>query len=408
MSFIVQKNHLRPNIKCYQTLKWLTHKCKNLYNSVLYLIKTHFDLTGKYLTLKNLFNQIKSHITYTQLHSDNAQLTIRTLRQSYSSFFELLKLKKKGEYDEEVNPPSYLAKDGYFVAQFIPRQIKREGDQLRLSLGKRGKLSMGERYVWVTIPPNIRDKLINMVRIVPRFKGDYFEIEFIYKIEIKIPEFDYPHYLSIDLGLDNFATAIATRETAFIIEGRGIKSYNRWWNKKKAKLLSQYDKQEIEWGKKMTNLGVKRYNVMRNFIAHSVNKIIKHCVDHKIGNIVVGDWEDMKRGLRMRKKIAQQFQQIPYGKFKKNLKSKGELYGINVEFVDEAYTSQTCSRCGIIRKANRVKRGLYKCKNCNLQINADINGAINIMRNVAPNSLSKWSSGDIISPNRLKLVNFSV
>ena len=97
MSYIVQKNHLRQNIKCYKTLKWLSHKCKNLYNSALYLIKTHFDLTGKYLTLKDLFNQIKSHITYTQLHSDNAQLTLRTLRQSYSSFFELLKLKKEQE-----------------------------------------------------------------------------------------------------------------------------------------------------------------------------------------------------------------------------------------------------------------------------------------------------------------------
>ena len=91
-----------------------------------------------------------------------------------------------------------------------------------------------------------------------------------------------------------------------------------------------------------------------------------------------------------------------------NLQSKGELYGINVEFVDEAYTSQTCSGCGLIRKANRVKRGLYRCKNCSLQLNADINGAINIMRKVAPNSLSKWSSGGIISPNRLKIINFSV
>ncbi|MCE7735775.1 MAG: transposase [Candidatus Heimdallarchaeota archaeon] len=79
--------------------------------------------------------------------------------------------------------------------------------------------------------------------------------------------------------------------------------------------------------------------------------------------------------------------------------------------MDEAYTSQTCSGCGLIRKANRIKRGLYKCDNCNLQLNADINGAINIMRKVAPDSLSnrsKWSSGDIISPDRLRLVNFSV
>jgi putative transposase len=81
---------------------------------------------------------------------------------------------------------------------------------------------------------------------------------------------------------------------------------------------------------------------------------------------------------------------------------------MKVEFVNEAYTSQTCSNCGLVRKGNRVKRGLYVCKSCNLKLNADINGAINIMRKVALKRMSRWSSGDIISSKRLKLVNFSV
>ncbi len=268
---------------------------------------------------------------------------------------------------------------------------------------------MGVRWVWVSIPKNIENKLINMVRVVPRYKGEYFEIEYVYQPNIELAKFDYSQYLSIDLGLDNFATAISTRETAFIIEGRGIKSYNRWWNKKIAKVQSQYDKQKIKgWGSKMLRLHIRRYNVMRNYVAHGVIVIVNHCIKYKIGNIVVGDWEDMKRGLKMRKKTAQQFQQIPYSKFKLNLMSKAELFGINVEFVDEAYTSQTCSNCGLIRKSNRIKRGLYRCKDCQQQINADVNGAINILRKVAPKKLLQWSSGDIISPQRLKLVNFSV
>jgi len=412
MAFVVQKNHLRSSAEAYPILKWLTHKCKNLYNSALYLIKSHFNNTGKYLSEKQLFQQIKCNITYTQLHSDNAQLTLRTLRQNYSSYFELVKLKKKGEYDGDVNPPSFLAKDGHFVAQFISRQIKREGDQLRLSLGHRGKRSMGKRFIWVTLPPNITDKVVNMVRIIPRYDGKYLEIEFVYDAQITIPKLDYAHYLALDLGLDNFATAISTKETAFIIEGRGIKSYNQGWNKAKAKLQSHYDKQGIEWGKKMFDKQIKRYNVMRNFIAHAVHAIIEHCLELQIGNLVIGDWEDMKRGLKMGEKTSQLFQQIPYAKFKDNLKHKAELYGIKVHLVDEAYTSQMCSGCGVIRKANRIKRGLYRCSSCGLQLNADINAAINaainILQKVAPNGLTKWSSGDIISPKRLRLVNFSV
>jgi IS605 OrfB family transposase len=202
---------------------------------------------------------------------------------------------------------------------------------------------------------------------------------------------------------------VTSRETAFILEGRGIKSYNQWWNKQKAELLSTYDKYGRKWGYRMKNLHIKRYNVFRNYVSHAVHHIVNHCLEHQIGNIVVGDWKDMKRGLRMRKRTSQSFQQIPYAPLKKRLESKCAVYGIRIFFVDESYTSQTCYKCGIIRKANRVKLGLYRCKNCKIERNADINGAINIMKKVVPKDLSKhfqWDSGDIISPERVKLVNF--
>ena len=74
------------------------------------------------------------------------------------------------------------------------------------------------------------------------------------------------------------------------------------------------------------------------------------------------------------------------------------------------YLSEKEYNCGIIRKANRVKRGLYRCINCGIERNADINGAINILKKVALEDEIKhiqWSSCDIISPQRVKLVNFT-
>jgi IS605 OrfB family transposase len=407
--YTVQKNHLRTHVDGYETLKWLSHKCKNLYNVALYTIRNHFDITGSYISESELFQTIKSHQTYKELHSDNAQLTLRMLRQNFRSFFKLLKLKKQGQYKEDVTVPHYLPKDGYFVAQFIKRQLKREGNKLRLSLGRRGKQSLGTQFVWVTIPANIHDKVIHMVRIVPKFRGEYFEIEFIYNPELTIPKFDLNHFLSIDLGLDNFTTAVTTKETAFILEGRGIKSYNQWWNKQKAELQSTYDKNGRKWGYRLKNLHIKRYNVFRNYLSHTVHHIVKHCLKYQIGNIIIGEWKDMKRGLRMRKKTSQSFQQVPYATFKKRLESKCAMYGIQIFLVDESYTSRTCCRCGIVRKANRVKRGLYRCRNCKIERNADINGAINIMKKVVPKDVLRrvqWDSGDIISPKRVKLVNF--
>lgn len=133
MSFIVQKNHLRYNVEGFETLKWLSHKCKNLYNSANYLIKSYFEKTGKYLNYKMLFSQIKNHITYTQLHSDNAQLTLRSLRQNYSweDFFpDSIFYVGDGKFDNET--PSDSDDVGFetysivilLAAYFIFRKIK--------------------------------------------------------------------------------------------------------------------------------------------------------------------------------------------------------------------------------------------------------------------------------------------
>jgi transposase len=47
--------------------------------------------------------------------------------------------------------------------------------------------------------------------------------------------------------------------------------------------------------------------------------------------------------------------------------------------VDEENTSKTCSLCGEIHENGRIKRGLFKCPHTGKVINADLNGAINIL-----------------------------
>ncbi|UXM84467.1 transposase [Methanococcus aeolicus] len=59
---------------------------------------------------------------------------------------------------------------------------------------------------------------------------------------------------------------------------------------------------------------------------------------------------------------------------------KAEEKGVIIEQVNEAYTSQTCSNCGVVKKSNRKYRGLYVCSECGIVLNADINGAVNILK----------------------------
>ena len=152
-----------------------------------------------------------------------------------------------------------------------------------------------------------------------------------------------------------------------------------------------------------------RRNVINNYLNHVVRYIVDYCLAEGIETMVVGDWGDMKRGLKMRKKVSEAFQTIPFRWFKSKLEYKANLHDIDIVFQKESYTSQDCFGCGLRRKANRVHRGLYHCISCGMQLNADVNGALNIMQRVAPKDVCnniQWSSGEITSPSRIRLIEF--
>ncbi|MDF2956736.1 MAG: Transposase [Candidatus Alkanophagales archaeon MCA70_species_1] len=402
--FKTQKNHIRCDKKTYKILRILTRLSKNLYNFTLYTVKQYYFDNERYLPYEEAYHLVKHNENYKLLSSQVAQQTMKVVDRNMRSFFHVLNERKKGNYNRPAHPPKYLPKDGYFVCIFQKDMFKVNGDRIRLSLGRNFAKEFGVRYLEFKLPPTVVG--IKEVRILPRCKGLWFEIEYVYEVEPEKVDLDYSDYLAIDLGLDNFATCISTSGTPFIIEGRGLKSFNRWWNKEKAKLQSVYDKQWIKMGKKMAWLLRKRKNVINNFMNQTVNYVVKYCLVNRIGNIVIGELKEIKRNMNMGKINNQNFQYIPYGLFKQKLKAKCEYYGIKYIEVDEAYSSQTCSICGDVNRNNRKHRGLYVCKKCGNVMNADVNGALNILNKVAPKSVRIGGSGGVNPPVRIRVVNF--
>jgi len=281
------------------------------------------------------------------------------------------------------------------------------GDKIRLSLGRNFVKKFGMKYLEFKLPPTVKGKKIKEVRIVPRCNGLWFEIEYVYEdCPVKV-DLNYSAYLAIDLGVDNFATCVpmsSASGTPFIIEGRGLKSFNRWWNKEKARLQSVYDKIGVKMGRKMAWLLRKRRNFVNNFVNQAVNYVVKYCLAHKIGNIVVGELKNIKQNMNLGKVNNQNIQYMPWGLFKQKLRFKSEYYGINYIEVDENETSITCSRCGHKDKKNRKHRGLFVCRKCGLVANADVNGAINILKKVAPEAVRLGGSGGVTPPRRVRVV----
>jgi putative transposase len=69
-----------------------------------------------------------------------------------------------------------------------------------------------------------------------------------------------------------------------------------------------------------------------------------------------------------------------WGMFATMLKYKLPVRGGELQYVDPAYTSQTCAECAVIDKASRKDQATFQCAGCGHQDNADINAARNIFQ----------------------------
>ena len=396
--------------KTYKLLRILAHLSKDLYNLTLYVTRQYYELNDSFLPYAKVYHLVKNSEPYKLLPSQVAQQTMKIVERNYRSFFRLLNERKKGNYNRPIHPPKFLPKDGHFVLIF-PYQSFKVKDRVILTLGRNFARKYGVMHLEIPLPKNVKGHGIKEVRILPKCNALWFEVEYVYEVQPEKKDLDYSKYLSIDLGVDNFATCVSSTGTAFIIEGRWLKSFNRWWNKEKAKLQSQYDRQGVRFGKKMALLLKKRRNVMNNFMNQVANYIIKYCLKNKIGNIVIGELEEAKQRVSLGKVNNQNFQYIPYGLFKQKLKAKCERYGINFIEVDEAYTSKVDALAlePLEKKekcwGRRICRGLYQ-SSTGVLINADVNGALNILRKVAGDSLVGGiaGSGRVNRPVRVRLL----
>lgn len=113
-----------------------------------------------------------------------------------------------------------------------------------------------------------------------------------------------------------------------------------------------------------------------NLINQTINKLSFHGV--KI--LVVEDLKNVKKNTkgRLRKSFVNKLQRWTYADVLYKLSCLTEEKGIEFIKVNPAYTSQTCSNCGVVCKSNRNGE-FYKCA-CGLKIDADINASINILR----------------------------
>ena len=279
--------------------------------------------------------------------------------------------------------------------------------------GGKVKAWFGIDAFYLPMPSNLDYKSIREYRILPR--NGCFYLELVYKVEQVQAEIEPSRVLGVDHGISNWLTCVSNAGTSFIVDGLHLKSLNQFYNKQIANIKE--GKPQGFWSKKLANITEKRNKQVRDAVNKAARLVINHCLENKIGMIVFGWNKGQKDGASMGAKTNQKFVQIPTGRLKDRIAQLAEQYGIKFVETEESYTSKASfvdldvlpkigeKPDGWQESGKRVKRGLYRTAN-NQYINADCNGAANIIRKVAATlglCLKGVSSGALITPLRVRI-----
>lgn len=245
-----------------------------------------------------------------------------------------------------------------------------------LKYGSRGK------KLWVAIKPHQdipTDVTFAESQIIKKGDEFYFHLTIQKDIPLKT---SYSSVIGIDLGIRRVATACDISN-----------GHTRFYGKKLREVRGKHFYLRKKLGEKkllkvIKRIGDKEKRVTTDML-HKISRQIVEQAKETNSAIMIGKLKGIsKRNTEKGRKFRRKLNSFPFYKLTKMIKYKAGWEGIMTMEVPEAYTSQTCHKCG--ERGTRTN-GLFKC-DCGYQDNADRNGAINI----AKRGLGYMSSSGVV------------
>lgn len=356
------------------------------------------DFVDEYPELKDLFTKyIEEDKQFTTLfckiirkfarlkefsvNSKIVQGIIYKLKSDWNSYWALLKLVKNKQYEKQVTIPKY--KKQYNLVEYGNQVLSKK----KLKLGFIGTDKMQQGIKISNFHKELHCKCFRIFH-----KNNNFVCELIYEKEINDQTNSSRKAASIDLGLENlFTVAFNYNKKGLSFKGSKLKSINQYFNKEKAKLQSLLPKNEY-CSKRILHLFYKREEQLRNIIGYYSNRLMELLVNEGISTLVIGHNKNWKDKINIGKVNNQNFVSIPFSKIIDIIKYKAEDFGIKCIEQEESYTSKASfldndsiptfnedENQKHTFSGKRITRNLYQTKN-NQIIDADLNGALNIMK----------------------------
>jgi putative transposase len=186
----------------------------------------------------------------------------------------------------------------------------------------------------------------------------------------------------VDLG-ELHPAALTDGTSAAVISCREMRSCVQYTNKRLSVVRSKQDghtRGSRRWKRlkrRITRFLARQKRRARDLAHKASRAVVDWAQEHGVGTLALGDVRDVAAGKSLHRNQQQKVSQWGHGTMRRYIGYKAEAVGIAViDTVNEAYTSQTCPRCG---QRSKPQGRVYTCSACGFRCARDTVGAANIL-----------------------------
>ena len=377
------KYRIYPSANQIKVLNEQLKLCRELYNACLQQRKLAHE-KGVAITYRDQQDQLpeirRAFPEYMNIHSQVLQDVVRRLHKAYDNAFRRVKERKAGK-NVRIGFPRFKGEERYRSITYSQSGFHiMENNHLHVS--KIGEIRM---FMHREISGRIKTMTISMDAV-----GDWFvsfSVDDTNNASI-LERKSIPLTEKTALGYDKGLISLIAGSDDYTVEApkffrkgeNGIKRSQRNVSRKR-KGSKNREKAKLRLAKKHRK--VKRQR--EDFTWKTANTIVSR------SDIIF--LEDLNvQGMVQNHHLAKSITDASWSMLTQYTTYKAESAGKMVELVDPGGTSQTCSRCGWIKKDLDLSDRMYQCNICGLDIDRDLNAAINI-RNGGLEKLRKLAEG---------------
>ena len=377
---------------------------KNLYNAALYRTRQAFIQEGRVVTYEDLAREMKTSEAYQALPAKVAQWVLRQVALAWKGYCAACAA-------WESDPSQFLGHPK--LPKYLPKYLPKQGRNLLVYPEQAiSRAPQNRGYVvpsGLDIRVETRQTAIDQVRIVPH--ATHSTMEVISERPVTAADVEPARVAAIDIGVNTRAAAASNHSglAPFLVHGRPLKARNQWYNKRRARLQAKLP-EGVFVSRQLDILTDKRARQVTDYLHVASRRIVSWLVAQRIGTLVIGKNDGWKHAIGLGRRTTQAFVFIPHARVIEMRCYKAELVGIQVIVSEESYTS-TCSFLDLepigthdAYAGKRVKRRLFRASTGRF-LNADVNGAYNILRKVVPNAFGNGIGGVVVHPVRIALMN---